>query len=798
MAAVACGSGETSPSGTDGTGGNDLSASGGTGGGRKGTGGEQGRGGGPGEVTPLCAKLKPLRFWETSPAAVATLFTAEDCSTGLPLTHLDESSFTVSEEGEPLSSEVYRAVLPGRGSTVIVTLLFDVSDATTEVRAELIAAAKSFAKTTVGDENLRGNIRLGISLFNGSEELFVSQEPTSDLDRLNLKLEELSNLDSSALGSSSLSEMFELGVEQTQTQVRQLMNYSLGGTAASGHLVVFTHAAGQQEAQSVSEAALLVSQARILSAPSVPNEDPAPVVQTWAVALQGEDAASLRELVGERWVREAAKVSELPSAFSEVGSSIVAQAKATYFFAYCSEKRSGRHTVTLGIQESVGPESQGFEFSFSAEGFGPGCGESYFADTCEQRECGGFACGACAADSACANATHTCQERCSDTAPCSKGPLRCEEGAHQSEQSVGLCESVCVNQEPCTVSQLVLETGRSCALRSDGRVSCWGSNHFGQLGIGPTKDWSATPEEVSGLTEVKSVAAYDAHTCALRGDGSVFCWGYNRSGQLGNGQTSEQYKPLPVGSLTEIWELAVGLEHSCGLHSDGGAFCWGRNNAGQLGQETWPSPSPPVRVSDLTDAVAVAVGYAHSCALRREGNVFCWGANLSGQLGDGTRTNRFVPVRVSGLTEVTALVLGRSFGCTLRKDGSVFCWGENATGQLGDGTRTERLVPVQVSGLTEVTALSASGYHSCALQRSGLLSCWGSNIAGQLGDGTKTERLIPVQVNGLTEIENFSMSSTHNCALRKDGGVFCWGLNSSGQLGDGTIMERTEPVQVLW
>lgn len=273
-------------------------------------------------------------------------------------------------------------------------------------------------------------------------------------------------------------------------------------------------------------------------------------------------------------------------------------------------------------------------------------------------------------------------------------------------------------RDPRTPVQVIGLTGvtaiaaggaHSLALKADGTLWAWGSNVRGQLGDGTTTNRTA-PVQVNGITGVTAFAGGHAHTLALKADGTVWAWGNNASGQLGDGTTTSRSVPAQVNGLTGATSIAATVEasHSAALKADGTVWAWGSNNRGQLGDGTTTNRTRPVQVTGLTGVTSIVAsgeegaqfgGLSHTLALKGDGTVWAWGYNNYGQLGDGTTTDRTQPVQVTGLTQVAALSGGGFHNLALKIDGSVWAWGDNRNGQLGDGTTINRTTPVQVSGL---------------------------------------------------------------------------------------------------
>jgi alpha-tubulin suppressor-like RCC1 family protein len=244
--------------------------------------------------------------------------------------------------------------------------------------------------------------------------------------------------------------------------------------------------------------------------------------------------------------------------------------------------------------------------------------------------------------------------------------------------------------------------------------------------------------------------------------------------------------------------IAGGSGHTIALNSNGTVWTWGSNEYGQLGDGTTTDRRVPAQVSGLRGVVAVAGGFKHTIALKNDGTVWTWGWNNSGQLGEGTDSYRTTPVQVSGISGVVAIASRGNHTIALKNDGTVWTWGSNGFGQLGNGTITNpSITPVQVSGLSDVVAIASGGFHTIALKKDGTVWTWGLDDSGQLGDGPNDHfEITPVQVSGLDGVVAIAGGSKHTIALKNDGTVWTWGFNDKGQLGDGTTTKSSLPVPV--
>jgi alpha-tubulin suppressor-like RCC1 family protein len=286
------------------------------------------------------------------------------------------------------------------------------------------------------------------------------------------------------------------------------------------------------------------------------------------------------------------------------------------------------------------------------------------------------------------------------------------------------------------------------------------------------------------VSETGQVSAGATHTLVVRSDGTVWAWGKNNLGQLGDGTTALRTAPVQVAGLEGVVAVSAGRSHSLALTKDGTVWAWGDNSSGELGDGTTVPRLRPVQVNNLSGIIAIAAGGRFfSVALKDDGTVCTWGENAFGQLGDGTNTPRLRPVAVPGLDGVMAISAGRGHVLALRRDGSVFAWGWNGIGQLGDGTQIDRTRPVRVLNVNDAIAISAGSLtHSLALRSDGRVLAWGNNYSGQLGEAALPQRTTATLVPGLGGIVAISAGSSHNVAITGGGAVCVWGSNLTGQL----------------
>jgi alpha-tubulin suppressor-like RCC1 family protein len=339
----------------------------------------------------------------------------------------------------------------------------------------------------------------------------------------------------------------------------------------------------------------------------------------------------------------------------------------------------------------------------------------------------------------------------------------------------------------------------SCAIKNNGDVFCWGAGGVGALGNGSFAN-SSVPVKVSMTGAVSAITAGDYHSCAIKNSGDVVCWGSGSSGQLGNGANSDSTTPVTVSLTGGAASISAGGNNTCAIKLNGQLVCWGRGDVGGLGNGFNVNSNLPVAVT-LSGAVTdVSAGVGHVCAIKINAEVVCWGYGVNGQLGNGTFTSSNIPVLVSLPSGVTAISSGGLFSCAIKINGQTVCWGENSYSQLGNGTSggsPGTNIPSAVNIPVGASNLSAGTFHACAITSASNTLCWGNGGNGQLGRGSTTSSNTPVSVTVPSgTVAALALGAYHTCALKTNASIDCWGSGIYGQLGNGGTADATTPVSV--
>ena len=363
--------------------------------------------------------------------------------------------------------------------------------------------------------------------------------------------------------------------------------------------------------------------------------------------------------------------------------------------------------------------------------------------------------------------------------------------AHAQENSSKEFEAIeLLSQKGLSVKSISLGNTFSGALMDDGSLWMWGDNSFGQLGDGTTDERHEPVMIIESGVEAISLGSF--HTAALMDDGSLWTWGANTYGQLGDGTTTDRHEPVKVIE-SNVDVVTLGDRYSAAILDDGSLWTWGQNWNGQLGDGTTENRNEPTKVID-NGVKSASIGFSHSAALMEDGSLKMWGSGEFGELGDGLNKDYSKPVTVIA-SGVQSVAVDSTYSAVVMTDGSLWMFGANDSGQLGDGTIEVRHEPIRVIG-SGVESVSLGGSSSSVVMTDGSLWMWGSNLNGELGDGTTEERHQPVEIID-SGVEAVTLGAFSTAMIKDDGSVWMWGRNDYGQLGDGTTDERHEPVMIF-
>ena len=399
--------------------------------------------------------------------------------------------------------------------------------------------------------------------------------------------------------------------------------------------------------------------------------------------------------------------------------------------------------------------------------------------------------------------------------------------------AVWLISNFSVNALAIRIVKVSNGSYHSFGLTSDGRIYAWGRNTSGELGIGTTLARSnvpiavkttGTPMDGKVVKQVEGGGRYEgSHSIALASDGTVYTWGLNQYGQLGNNTTTNSRSPIAVQAAgtplagKTIVQVAAGADHSLALDSDGALYAWGSNAYGQLGNGTTTNSSVPVAVKIAGTPLAgktivqIAAGANHNMVLTSNGTVYAWGWNYHGQLGNNTKTNSNTIVAVQTIgtplagKKIVKIAAGQGHSLALTDDGRVYTWGRNDTGQLGNNATTDAMLPVAVTvtgtpmNNKTIIEIASGARHSLAIDSSGKVYAWGHNGSGQLGNNSTVNALTPVAVQApadknIIQVSGSGWLGASSSALTSNGTVYSWGRDFDGQLGDGTNNDSYVPV----
>ncbi len=360
--------------------------------------------------------------------------------------------------------------------------------------------------------------------------------------------------------------------------------------------------------------------------------------------------------------------------------------------------------------------------------------------------------------------------------------------------------SVTVTVNALYWKQLSSKKDFTIALKSDGTVWGWGSNRYGQLGDGTTTDRDHPVQESTHATDWIQVTAGYTHTAAVKSNGTLWSWGENNSGQLGNNTSDDAHSPVQESSRSTYWiKATAGDGFTVAKTSDETLYAWGDNFWGQLGIDAIGNQDEPTPVDGGSGGWSdIATGWAHVVALKSNGEIWSWGYNAYGRLGDGSTETRRAPVQeATHATDWKSIACGNSWSFAIKNDNTLYAWGENTYGQLGAGSYGGNHYQPASIGSSHWLSVRGGYEHSLGIQTDGSLWSWGRNAKAQLGNTTLSSKNEPLRIGTDNDWLAITASTSTSIALKNNYTLYGWGYNTFGQLGNKKTDTQYTPLHIL-
>jgi alpha-tubulin suppressor-like RCC1 family protein len=344
----------------------------------------------------------------------------------------------------------------------------------------------------------------------------------------------------------------------------------------------------------------------------------------------------------------------------------------------------------------------------------------------------------------------------------------------------------------CTTNiSFALGQGTSYIIRADGTLWAWGLNDYGQLGDGTTKN-ALTPKQIGIDTNWNAISVGKDFVLAIKSDGTLWSWGFGKFGQLGNAANESLYIPTQVGADNNWLNISAAYNHAAAVKRDGSLWGWGAAIYGA------PIRNQPTQIEGA-DFIKVAAGYNHTLAIKADGSLWGWGGNKFSSVGDGTTTSSAVPKQIGDSKNWEAIFAEYENSIAFQKNGSAWVWGANLA-----SNPSNQFIPSQFGASSEWKTIVSGGLaqqFSVGIKFDGSLWAWGVNYHGQMGQGAlnASAGAAPVRIGTSNRWKSLALGAgEHVLAMQVDGTLWSWGENGNGQLGDGTTVDKYVPTQILF